>query len=190
MNTSRYVCLPDLESTDEEEEEKDPIAKLSKKQKKEELGRKDRWIAKFEKESREVDDRSVGAINRADRCINDIDRELNEKESSYSKYKTAVNKLDESCIKKIERISAKERSLNRFVYGRNKPSDLDSSFAKPTWANNGYKYSAKKANSKYRGVYIRKDGSNQENVLNNTEIIESKRSLSIANPKKTLPKEI
>ena len=51
MNTSRYVCLPDLESTDEEEEEKDPIAKLSKKQKKEELGRKDRWIAKFEKES-------------------------------------------------------------------------------------------------------------------------------------------
>jgi len=190
MNTSRYVCLPDLESTDEEEEEKDPIAKLSKKQKKEELGRKDRWIAKFEKESREVDDRSVGAINRADRCINDIDRELNEKESSYSKYKTAVNKLDESCIKKIERISAKERSLNRFVYGRNKPSDLDSSFAKPTWANHGYRHSARKANGKYRGVYLRKDGNNQENGLNNTEVIESKRPLSNAIPKKTLPKEI
>jgi len=74
------------------------MVKLSRKQKKEELGRKDRWIAKFEKESREVEDRSVGAINRADRCINDLNRELNEKESSYSKYKTAVNKLNESCI--------------------------------------------------------------------------------------------
>ena len=80
--------------------------------------------------------------------------------------------------------------MNRFVYGRNKPSDLDSSFAKHTWANHGYKHSAKKANGKYRGVYIRKDGSNQDNGLNNTEIVESKRSLSIANPKKTLPKEI
>jgi hypothetical protein len=78
------VCLPDLDSTDEEEEEKDPMVKLSRKQKKEELGRKDRWIAKFEKESREVEDRSVGAINRADRCINDMNRELNEQESSYS----------------------------------------------------------------------------------------------------------
>lgn len=55
LNTSRYVVLPDLDSTDEEEEERDPIAKLSRRQKKEELERKDRWIAKFEKESREVD---------------------------------------------------------------------------------------------------------------------------------------
>merc|ERR1711997_1149488 len=32
MNTSRYVCLPDLDSTDEEEEEKDPMVKLSRKE--------------------------------------------------------------------------------------------------------------------------------------------------------------
>jgi len=38
--------LPDLES--EDEEEKDPIRKLSRMQNKEELERKDRWIKKFE----------------------------------------------------------------------------------------------------------------------------------------------
>lgn len=97
---------------------------------------------------------------------------MNEKESNYSKYKTAVHKLDESCIKKIQRINAKERSLNRFVYGRNKPGDLDNSFAKPTWANPGYKHSARKSNGTYRGVYIRKNERRQEKVLNQTEIID------------------
>ena len=68
LNTSRYTLLPDLESDDEdyEEEEKDPLRTLSKQQKREELERKNRWIDRFEKESRAVDAKSVGAISRAD----------------------------------------------------------------------------------------------------------------------------
>ena len=69
LNTSRYTTLlPDLESDGEdiEEEEKDPLKTLSKQQKKEELERKNRWIDRFEKESRVVDAKSVGAISRAD----------------------------------------------------------------------------------------------------------------------------
>lgn len=68
--------LPDLES--EDEEEKDPIRKLSKMQNKEELERKDRWIKKFETQSRLINEKSVGAINRAQRCISAMDQELNE----------------------------------------------------------------------------------------------------------------
>ena len=104
-----------------------------------------------------MDAQSVGAINRAETCIKELDAELNEQESSYSKYKTAVQKLDESCIKKIERINAKERSLNRFVYGKAKPNDLDSTYSKPVWANIGYKHSDRKNNGGYRGVYIKKN---------------------------------
>lgn len=104
------------------------MKKLSKKLNREELERKNRWIEKFETESRQVDAQSVGAINRAETCMKELDAEINEKESGYSKYKTAVAKLDESCIKKIEKINAKERSLNRFVYGRAKPSDLDNTY--------------------------------------------------------------
>ena len=87
--------MPDLES--EDEEEKDPLKKLSRKLNKAELERKDRWIVKFETESREVNEKSIGAINRAGRCLSSINKELNEQESSYSKYKTAVQKLDETC---------------------------------------------------------------------------------------------
>ena len=80
--------MPDLES--EDEEEKDPLKKLNKMQNKEELERKDRWIKKFETQSRLINEKSVGAINRAQRCISSIDKEIKEKDSSYSKYKTAV----------------------------------------------------------------------------------------------------
>ena len=68
LNTSRYTLLPDLESDGEdyEEEEKDPLRTLSKQQKREELERKNRWIDRFERESRAVDAKSVGAISRAD----------------------------------------------------------------------------------------------------------------------------
>ena len=92
LSASRYTLVPDLESDgeDNEEEEKDPLKTLSKQQKKEELERKNRWIDRFEKESRAVDAKSVGAISRADQCIDDLDREINEKESGYSRYKTAV----------------------------------------------------------------------------------------------------
>merc|ERR1712083_792383 len=100
--------------------------------------------------------------------------------SQHSGKNTSLKKLGRCCC----------APCFRFVYGRNKPSDLDSSFAKPTWTNNGYRHSARKGNSKYRGVYLRKDGNMQENGLNHTEVIESKRPLSNAIPKKTLPKEI
>jgi len=92
LSTSRYTLLPDLESDgeDQEEEEKDPLRTLSKQQKRDELERKNRWIDRFEKESKAVNAKSVGAINRADQCIDDLDREINEKESGYSRYKSAV----------------------------------------------------------------------------------------------------
>ena len=47
-------------------------------QNKEELERKDRWIKKFETQSRLINEKSVGAINRAQRCISSIDKEIKE----------------------------------------------------------------------------------------------------------------
>ena len=31
--------------------------------------------------------------------------------------------------------------MNRFVYGRSKPNELDRTFAQPTWPNQGWTYS-------------------------------------------------
>ena len=75
-----------------------------------------------------------------------METELNEQESSYSKYKSAVQKLEETCKNKITKINAKERSSNRFVFGRAKPADLDRTFASPTWPNQGWSYSTNRNN--------------------------------------------
>ena len=49
----------------DDQTDQDPLSKLSKKQKKDDLERKDRWVKKFETESREVNERSVSALNQA-----------------------------------------------------------------------------------------------------------------------------
>ena len=75
--------------------------------------------------------------------------------------------------------------MNRFVYGWRKPEDIDNSFARPTWANAGYRDKMRKSNGKYRGVYIKKDEPKQAENYN-----AHKRSASAAKPVKPLPKEI
>jgi len=81
--------------------------------------------------------------------------------------------------------------LNRFVYGRRKPEDIDNTFAKPTWANPGYRDKMRKSNGKYRGVYIKKNEMIQEQNLNKSENCNThKRSASAVKPAKPLPKEI
>jgi hypothetical protein len=178
--------LPDLES--EDEEEKDPLKKLSRKLNKDELERKDRWIVKFETESREVNEKSIGAINRAERCISSINKELNEQESSYSKYKTAVEKLDETCKNKIKRINNKERSMNRFVYGRSKPNELDRTFAQPTWPNQGWTYSRARGEDEYNDIYLKNKPDRQSKSMNKTVCVEKpRRAVSNARPVDRLP---
>ena len=171
--------MPDLES--EDEEEKDPLKKLSRKLNKAELERKDRWIVKFETESREVNEKSIGAINRAGRCLSSINKELNEQESSYSKYKTAVQKLDETCKDKIKRINSKERSMNRFVYGRSKPNQLDKTYVQPTWpnkswnnskANKGWNNSRARGNDINNDIYLKKKENRQSKSMNRTVYLE------------------
>ena len=83
--------------------------------------------------------------------------------------------------------------MNRFVYGRRKPEDIDNTFAKPTWANAGYRDKMRKSNGKYRGVYIKKNEMIQGQDLNKTENYNTqKRSVSNVNtkPVKKLPREI
>ena len=178
--------LPEPETEGDDESDKHPLEKMSKQQKKEELERKDRWIKKFEIESREINERSVGALTRAQRCIKAMDDEINEQESSYSKYKTAVQNLDKTCYNKITKINARERSLNRFVFGRSKPADLDKTYEKLTWPNHGWIYPTNKRQD-YSDLYT----SQRAKSTNKTAIMaKPRRAVSNAKPIDRVPKEI
>jgi len=81
--------------------------------------------------------------------------------------------------------------LNRFVYGVRKPEDIDNTFARPTWANAGYRDKMRKSNGKYRGVYIKKYEMIQEQNPNKSENSKThKRSVSAVKPAKPLPKDV
>jgi len=79
--------------------------------------------------------------------------------------------------------------LNRFVYGRARPADLDRTFAKPTWPNHGWTQSkTKKTNGDFIDTYLKKK---EGSILNKTFNVERpRRALSNAKPVNRLPKDI
>ena len=119
-----------------------------------------------------------------------METELKEQESSYSKYKTAVRKLEETCKNKITKINAKERNSNRFVLGRTKQADLERTLASPTWPSKGWSYSTNRNNitSDLSEFYLNKKRSQS---INKTVLLDKPRRIaSKARHTDQMPKEM
>lgn len=87
----------------------------------------------------------------------------------------------------MTRIQAREQSLNRFVFGRARPANLDKTFVKPIWPNHGYAFTS----YKNRGFGDLNATKSQVKSINKTVIVgKARRAVSNARPDHCIPMDM